>query len=124
MKAIFAEISGFSSIRESYLPDTTYAQLQQTLMDNPERGDVIPGCGGLRKLRIADEGRGKGKRGGARVIYLYVPEAKRFYMIDIYGKEEKADLSPADKKVLGQLAQAIKSTVIDEVRRRQGENET
>ena len=52
--------------------------LQRELMNDPESGAVMPGCGGLRKIRIADPGRGKGKRGGARVIYLHVPEASVF----------------------------------------------
>ncbi len=97
MKATFLEVSGFSDWREDFLPDPAYAQLQIQLMANPDLGDVMPGCGGLRKLRIADPERRKGKRGGARVIYAYFPEAKRFYMIDIYGKNEKDDLSAAEK---------------------------
>jgi hypothetical protein len=78
-------------------------------MNNPDRGDVMPGCGGLRKLRVSDPGRGKGKRSGARIIYLYVLEAKRFYMLDVYGKDEKDDLSTAEKKFLSQLADEVRS---------------
>ena len=68
----------------------------------------MPGCGGLRKIRAADPKRGKGKRGGARVIYLHVPAAKRFYLLDVYGKDEKADLSANEKKQLRQLAEQLK----------------
>jgi hypothetical protein len=78
------------------------------LMDNPDRGDVMPGCGGLRKIRTADPRRGKGKRGGARVIYLYVPEAKWFFMLDAYDKDEQDDLTAAEKKVLSGLARELK----------------
>ncbi len=70
---------------------------QRDLVNAPERGDVMPGCGGLRKYRIADPRRGKGKRGGARVIYLYVPEASVIYLITVYGKDQKDDLSANDK---------------------------
>ena len=108
MKATFVEVSGFSDVREDYVPDVAYARLQQILMSNPDSGDVIPACGGLRKIRIIDTRRGKGKRGGARVIYLHIPEAKRFYMIDVYGKDEQDDLSPAEKKLFRQLAAALK----------------
>ncbi|MEI8022148.1 MAG: type II toxin-antitoxin system RelE/ParE family toxin [Schlesneria sp.] len=77
-------------------------------MDNPDTEGVMPGCGGLRKLRTADLKRGKGKRGGARLIYLYVPEARHFYMLDIYGKDEKDDLTNDEKKVLRLLAIELK----------------
>jgi hypothetical protein len=58
----------------------------------------MPGCGGLRKLRIADPKRQNGKRDGARVIYLHIPEVGQFLMLDIYGKNEKDDLTPSGKK--------------------------
>lgn len=112
MKATFIEISGFTEAVADLLPDHVYAGHQQYLMDNPEAGDVMPGCGGLRKIRMRDPRRGKGKRGGARVIYLHVPEAKRFYMLDIYGKDEKDDLSPDEKKELRQLADQLKSEAV------------
>ena len=113
MNQTFLETTGFSESREEFLPDTAYATLQRLLMADPDAGDVIPGCGGLRKLRTADPKRGKGKRGGARVIYLSVPEAYLFYMIDIYSKEEKDDLSPADKKLFQRLADEIKAETVD-----------
>ena len=76
------------------------------------------GCGGLRKFRTADPKRGQGKRGGARVIYLYVPEAKSFFMLDIYGKDEKDDLSSTEKKVLSQLVDELKRQALESVHRR------
>ena len=69
-------------------------------MENPNAGAVMPGCGGLRKIRTVDARRGKGKRGGARVIYPHVPAAERFYMLDIYSKDEKDDLSAGEKKAI------------------------
>ena len=77
-------------------------------MENPNAGDVMPGCGGLRKIRTADPKRAKGKRGGARVIYLHVPLAKRFSLRDVYGKDEKDDLSAAEKKQLWLLSEKLK----------------
>ena len=124
MKASFIETSGFIGVREDFLPDPALARLQQALMADPDLGDVMPGCGGLRKLRLADENRRKGKRGGARLIYLHVPEVKRFYLIDIYGKNEKEDLSAADKKAFGRFAKAIKEAAIGEVRNKLKENDT
>ena len=108
MKAVFVESSEFTEWVAEFLPDDSYAALQQELMDQPNKGDVMPGCSGLRKVRTADPKRGKGKRGGARVIYLYVPEAKWFFMLDIYGKDEKDDLTTAQKKTLSQLVDELK----------------
>lgn len=112
MKATFVETTGFTEAVCELLDDRAYARLQWGLMEDPDAGKVMPGCGGLRKIRIADPKRGKGKRGGARIVYLHVPEAKRFYMLDVYGKDEKDDLSPAEKKVLRELAEQLKKEAI------------
>jgi hypothetical protein len=117
MKATFVESNGFRAVREGYLPDPVYARLQIVLMSDPECGDVIPGCGGLRKLRISDSSRAKGKRGGARLIYLFVPEAKCFLLIDIYGKGHKLDLTQREKKVLSQLAKRFEREMVDRYNR-------
>jgi hypothetical protein len=108
MKATFIESTGFTEAIVELLSDDAYAQVQFQLMANPDAGDVIPGCGGLRKLRIADPKRRKGKRGGARVIYLHVPVASRFYLLDVFGKDEKDDLSADERKQLRQLAERLK----------------
>jgi hypothetical protein len=71
MKAIFIELPPFARHRSGYLDDESFSALQAYLMSNPEAGDVIEGTGGLRKLRHADPRRGKGKRGGLRVIYYW-----------------------------------------------------
>ena len=79
---------------------------------NSDVGDVMLACGIRRKIRIADASRGKGKHGGARVIYLHVPEAKRLDIIDVYGKDEKDDLSEAEKKQFRQLTVAVKTEAV------------
>jgi hypothetical protein len=113
MKATFVESTGFTESVCDLMDDRDYARLQRELMEEPHTGKVMPGCGGLRKIRIADPKRGKGKRGGARAIYLHVPEAKRFYMLDVYGKDEKDDLSPDEKKELRELAEQLKKEAIE-----------
>ncbi len=112
MKAVFVETTEFTEWISKHLTDDVYCQLQQELMDNPEKGNVIPTCGGLRKVRIANPKRNKGKRGGARVIYLYVPKAKWFFMLDIYGKDEQDDLTPSEKKELSNLVVELKRHAI------------
>jgi hypothetical protein len=71
VKAVFVELPPFELHRSNYLDEDSFVRLQRLLMLDPEAGDVIPGTGGLRKLRFADERRGKGKRGGLRVIYYW-----------------------------------------------------
>lgn len=70
---------------------------------------VAAGCA-RSDSAIADEGRGSGA--GVRVIYLHVPEAKRFYLIDVYGKDKQDDIAAADKKILGRLAMEIEAAAI------------
>ena len=77
-------------------------------MRNPYAGPVMPGCGGLRKIRFRDPGRGNGRRGGLRVVYLYLPEQSWLFLLDVYGKDEKDDLSSQEKTVLARLAARIK----------------
>jgi len=69
MKLVFVELPAFERHRADYLDDDGFRALQNLLMKNPEAGDLMPDTGGLRKLRFADARRGKGKRGGLRVIY-------------------------------------------------------
>lgn len=71
MKAVFVELPAFSRYRPDYLDDDRFRGLQIAMLKNPEAGDVIEGTGGLRKLRHGDVRRGKGKRGGLRVIYYW-----------------------------------------------------
>ena len=71
MKATFFELPPFERTRKDYIDEESYRQLQFELMDKPIAGAVIEGTGGLRKLRQADPSRGKGKRGGLRVIYYW-----------------------------------------------------
>jgi hypothetical protein len=71
MKALFVEFPAFIRHRSDYLDDEGLRALQNALLENPEAGDVIEGTGGLRKVRQADPRRGKGKRGGLRVIYYW-----------------------------------------------------
>jgi len=87
------------------------------LNDDPDAGDVMPGCGGLRKLRIADSRRGKGKRGGIRVIYLHIPEAKVVFLMDIFNKGEQEDLSTEDRKTLKLLAAHFAQEIIHQRKR-------
>lgn len=100
MKAVFVELPAFERYRAEYLDDAAFAGLQQALMKNPEAGEVIEGTGGLRKTRFADARRGKGKRGGLRVIYYWWSAGMQFWLYTLYDKDEMADLTPKQRKAL------------------------
>ena len=67
---------------------------------------------------MEDESRGKSKRGGARVIYLDIPEAERLDLITIYGKDEKDDLTPEERRLFAALAKQAKAEAIASVQNR------
>jgi len=73
---------------------------------NPETGDVIPGSGGVRKVRWRR--RGMGKRGGARVIYFYYNVTTPLYLLMVYAKAEREDLTVDAKKAVSEFAVRIK----------------
>ena len=106
MKALFIELPAFARLRPGYLDDDAFLGLQQALLRQPEAGDVIEGTGGLRKLRHSDARRGKGKRGGLRVIYYWWDGRAQFWLFTLYDKDELADLSPTDRKALKAMLKA------------------
>ena len=93
----FVETRVFTERITKLLADEAYRDLQAALAANPKAGDVIPGAGGLRKLRWRAAGRGK--RGGLRVIY-YCWLEDRLYMLFVYDKTEQGDLTSEQLKTL------------------------
>ena len=106
MKAIFVELPAFAKYRADYLDDEGFRSLQTLLLENPDAGDVIEGTGGLRKLRYGDARRGKGKRGGLRVIYYWWSAGLQFWLFTLYDKDEADDLSTKEKKLLKDMLKA------------------
>lgn len=105
----FVELPSFSAIREQYMDDDAFRQFQDILRSNPEAGDVIMGTGGLRKVRMLDKKRQKGKRGGLRVIYYFLTAEGEFLLFTLYDKDDQDDMSPTVKKIMrGLLADIIK----------------
>jgi hypothetical protein len=100
MKAVFVELPAFERYRADYLDDDAFRKLQSLLMLDPEAGAMIPGTGGLRKMRFADERRGKGKRSGLRVIYYWWDAGSQFWLFTIYDKDEMSDLTAPQRKAL------------------------
>ncbi len=106
MKALFVELPVFAKFRADYLDDEGFRGLQQAMLKNPEAGDVIEGTGGLRKLRHGDPRRGKGKRGGLRVIYYWWDGGRQFWLFTLYDKDEMENLSADEKKALKGMLKA------------------
>jgi len=102
----FVEAPAFTRHLAGYLQDDEYRALQAELASNPGLGDLIPGTGGFRKARWADPRRGKGRRGGLRIIYYYFPDARQIWLMTLFGKDEAADLSPPQKKALKSAIEA------------------
>jgi hypothetical protein len=103
---VFIELTPFIAFRQVHWNDEDLSALQNHLLDHPDAGDVMRGAAGLRKLRWA--GSGRGKRGGARVIYYRVVYAEQIYLIYAYLKNEQDDLSSDQVKQLAALMDDIK----------------
>lgn len=95
---VIVETSVFTRRVTRLLPDDEYREFQATLVDHPDIGSVIPGSGGIRKVRWSASSHGK--RGGARIIYYWVTEQDRILMLFIYAKNESDDLTPDQLKTL------------------------
>ena len=106
MKALFVELPAFQRHRSEYLDDEAFAALQAALMADPEAGDVIRDTGGLRKVRFPDSRRGKGKRGGLRVIYYWWMPGCQFWLFTVYGKGEVSDLTAEQRKFVREVLKA------------------
>src|SRR5437879_13514903 len=88
----------FTELITGLVDDTAYAEFQKELLRNPKKGNVIPYSGGLRKIRMRLPGRGKS--GGARVIYLHLEERVIIVFFYVYTKAKSEDLSPDQLKRL------------------------
>jgi hypothetical protein len=102
------ETEEFLNRSKAILTETERADLVAYLGTNPEAGQLVPGTGGVRKIRWATPG--QGKRGGARVIYYYYNQSIPLFALDIYAKNEKTNLSEADKRSLKRLLPILVSS--------------
>ena len=96
----FIEAPAFTRHLPAYLIDDEYRELQTKLGANPELGDLMAGTGGFRKLRWADARRGKGRRGGLRIIYYHFKSDRQIWLMTLYDKDEASDLTAKEKKAL------------------------
>lgn len=102
------ETPEFLAATRKVLGDAERTVLVDYLAYNPTAGELIPGTGGVRKLRWALEGRGK--RGGARVIYFYHSAAMPLFALTAYAKNDRADLSQQDRNDFRRLTKLLAAT--------------
>lgn len=97
-----------SALKGRKKTDEILSSIESEILKNPKCGDIIQGTGGVRKFRSEDAERGKGKRGGFRVLYLDLPHAERTHLLYLYDKGQADDLSTEGKKVIKALVDEIK----------------
>jgi mRNA-degrading endonuclease RelE of RelBE toxin-antitoxin system len=100
---IIIETSIFTRQVRTLLSGEEYRKLQTALLLHPDRGAIIPGSGGLRKVRWAMQGRGK--RGGVRTIYYWAVSNDQILMLLMYAKNEQDNLTPEQLKVLRHIVE-------------------
>lgn len=100
MEYLFIEMPPFTRNCVKLGLEDDLRRLQAELLTNPLAGTVDRGTCGVRKTRMPDSARGQGKRFGARVHYLFVPERSIIYLLNVYTKDEQASLTPDQKKAL------------------------
>ena len=100
-----AETPEFSRKVRKLIGDADYRALVAYLAEHPKSGDLMRGTGGIRKLRWARDN--AGKSGGVRVVYYFHDERIPLYLLTVFGKNEKANLSQADRNTLAQLVSLL-----------------
>lgn len=106
MTITFIETVRFTALITDLVTDDEYAHFQRKLARSPGRGDLLQGCAGVRKVRMA--AKGKGTSGGARVLYLYLPNRSLIYLLTLFTKGDAENISAEGKKAISRLAQQIK----------------
>ena len=105
----FIETSIFKQLLDQENDPELERIIKKDILDDPTRGDTISGTGGIRKVRVKDKSRGKGKRGGFRVLYLDLPKHNVTYLLLLYNKDQLDDISPEYKKSLKKIVEGIKN---------------
>lgn len=107
MNRTFIEVPMFTKKwKELGLTEENLRELENVLLENPKSEDAIQGTGGIRKIRIPIEHRGK--RGGGRVIYVDIEYKETIYFLNVYVKNEKDDLTEEEKKAFRAVVKILK----------------
>lgn len=90
--------------------DDVLLEIQNDLLANPKRGNMVQGTAGVRKARATDPTRGKGKRGGFRYLYYYIERDGQIFLLMIFSKDEQDDLTRDQKKMLAHRVRELRGT--------------
>ena len=101
-----AETALFVRQAETVWSDEEHEEFVNYIASNPKAGDVIPETGGVRKVRW--NRKGGGKRGGTRIVYFHADPNRPLYLLMVYAKARKEDLSAEEKRMVRSLALALK----------------
>ena len=104
----FVESPGFTKRIDKLAGPEVLFSLQNDLVNDPELGDLMAGCAGARKARVGDKSSARGKSGGFRYVYVYIQIAGTIYLIHFFGKNEKANLSKAERNELASMVRKLK----------------
>ncbi|MDH3207697.1 MAG: type II toxin-antitoxin system RelE/ParE family toxin [Gemmatimonadota bacterium] len=97
----------FEASAKKLLAEEDRRELELLLLDDPRRGQVIERTGGFRKVRFARPSRKEGKSGGTRVIYYFIQRKDRIYLIEVYAKGVKDNLTRAEENGLREAARVL-----------------
>ena len=106
MQTVIETESYLRSAKEAKMSDEEMKSAVDLVATDPEAGDVMQGTGGVRKARLA--GRGKGKSGGYRIVYFYGGGDFPVFLLTVFGKGEKANLTQGERNALRQLTAILK----------------
>lgn len=98
---LFIETPTFTKLLTNLIDDDSYSKLQENLVLNPEIGNLIPGTGGLRKIRWKLPG--IGKRGGVRIIYYWKVKEEQIIFLLIYPKNVQDDMTDKQLQILNKI---------------------
>ena len=102
------ETSSYIKAVNAMWDESTQIEFKNYIALNPQQGDIIPGTGGIRKIRWQSSGHGK--RGGSRIIYYVYDAEHPIYLLFAYPKNVQANLSEKEKKILSELVSVLKNS--------------
>lgn len=105
-----AELPAYRELAEKHLNVEERQAIIDYLAEHPKAGDVMQGAGGLRKLRWGKSGRGKS--GGVRIVYYFHDERLPLYLITLFAKNERANLTAAERQTLAKLVDVLVATAL------------
>lgn len=109
MQTVIETAAYIAAAKDAGMTAVEMVAVVDTIAANPEAGDIMPGCGGARKLRVAKPG--AGKSGGYRVITYYAGDAVPVFLLTVFGKGEKANLTKGERNALSAMTKTLRDSL-------------